>query len=72
MACAQARRLSLNSIQATSFGGADPHQHPYLRRLEPALIEGQAAFRAARHLKSRMDGRQMLSLLMLVLAMACF
>ena len=34
---------------------ADPHQHPYLRRLEPALIEGQAAFRAARQLKEQ-DG----------------
>ena len=30
-------------------GGAGPHQHPYLRRLETALIEGQEA--TARHLK---------------------
>ena len=33
--------------------GSGSHQHPYLRRLEPALIEGQAAFRAARELKEQ-------------------
>lgn len=31
--------------------GGGAHLHPYLRRLEPALLEGQAAFRAARQLK---------------------
>ena len=33
-----------------SGGGA--HLHPYLRRLEPAIIEGQAAYRAAQQLKN--------------------
>lgn len=32
--------------------GGGSYQHPYLRRLEPAIIEGQAAFRAAQKLKN--------------------
>ena len=31
--------------------GSGPHQHPYLRRLEPALIEGQAAFSSGKRAK---------------------
>ena len=32
--------------------GGGSYQHPYLRRLEPAIIEGQAAYRAAQQLKN--------------------
>ena len=45
--------------------GGGSYQHPYLRRLEPAIIEGQAAYRAAQQLKNEV-GTLMSLLIMLV------
>ena len=50
MACSRSRGASIDRVEPHRTGGAEV-LHPYLRRFDQAVLEGQGVFRACQKLK---------------------